>query len=396
VLTLAGRLAAIGAIGTLVLAAALVPVVGPELPDAGRRAVRAASRWALAWAAATLLAGALTLARLVGTLPTALTAESVRAFVELPAGRAVLLVALVAAIVAVLARRCRTAFDAMAVLALAASGVVGPVVTTGHSAAEGDHLLAISTLGVHVLGSSVWVGGLLALLVHGRDREVAGPAAARFSSLALACFAVVGGTGLLAAWIVLGRSSDGVVGAVGSGYGWLLIAKSAALGVLGWFGWRHRRRTLPDLRAGRPRAFRRFAAAEGGVMVATVAVAVALSASPPPGSAATAASAPGSAEPAEAAAPAADPMAGHDHGELSVGVLVDDTRFHVPRPVAAGSSVTVFNRGPSEVTLTADGGAFDVVVGSSALTTFVAPAEPGRYPFGSRSDATYRDVLVVE
>jgi putative copper export protein len=397
VVTFAARIAAVGTIGTLVFAAVLVPVLGPTLPDAGRRAVRAASRWALAWALATLLTGLLTLARLVGTAPTDIPADSLVTFVGLPAGRSVLMVSALAAAVALLARGCRTAFDAMAVLAPAAAAVVGPVVTTGHSAAEGDHLLAISVLGTHVLGASVWVGALAALVLHGRGRDVLGPAAARFSALALGCFLVVGGTGLVAAWVVLGSSVDGLATALGTGYGALLLVKTAALVALGGFGAWHRHRTLPGLRANRPGAFRRFAAVEVAVMLATVAVAVALAASPPPGSA----SPPGTgatAEPSvgEPEAPAADPMAGHDHGELSVGVLIDDTRYHVPGPVIAGSTVTVFNSSDTEVTITAGDGAFDVDVPGHALTTFRAPDEPGRYAFASRTDPEYRDVLVVE
>ena len=89
-------------------------------------------------------------------------------------------------------------------------------------------------------------------------------------------------------------------------------------------------------------------------------------------------------------------MAGHDHGELSVGVLVDDERFHVAGPVAAGSRVTVFNSGDDTVTLTADDGSFDVVVPSGSLTTFVAPDRPGDHPFTSGHSAAFADVLVVQ
>jgi putative copper resistance protein D len=391
VATFAARLSAVGTIGTLVFAAVLVPVAGPSLPDAGRRAVRAASGWALAWAVATALTGALTLARLVGTSPTGLTGEAVRAFVGLAAGRTVLMVAVLAGVVAVLARLCRTAFDAMALVALAAAGVVGPVVTTGHSAVEGDHVLAISVLGTHVLGASVWVGSLAALLLHGRARGVLGPAAARFSTLALGCFVVVGGTGTVAAWVVLGSSTAGLAAAVGTGYGALLVIKTASLVALGAFGAWHRLRTLPALRADRPGAFRRFAAVEVAVLLATVAVAVALAASPPP---ASASEAPAAAT--DSAGPAPDPMAGHDHGDLSVGVLIDDTRFHVPRPVDAGSTVTVFNSTDTAATITADDGSFDVDVPSHALVTFTAPDRPGSYGFAGPGDPAYRDVLVVK
>ena len=398
VVTFVARLAAVGTIGTLVFAAVLVPVRGPSLPDAGRRSLRAASGWALAWAIGTLLTGPLTLARLVGTSPTGLPSDSVRAFVGLPAGRTVLMVTVLAALVAVLARRCRTAFDATAVLAVAAAGVVGPVLTTGHSAAEGDHVLAITVLGSHVLGASVWVGGLAALLLHGRDRDVLEAAASRFSALALGCFVVVGDTGLAAAWVVLGSGAAGLLSALGTGYGALLLVKTAALIALGAFGAVHRRRTLPGIRADRPGAFRRFGAVEVAVMLATVAVAVALAASPPPASASAPAAAPSPVPtaPSEPAAPAADPMAGHDHGELSVGVLVDDTRFHVPSPVDAGSLVTVFNSSDADATITADDGSFDVEVPGHALITFPAPDEPGSYDFGSRTDPAFRDVLLVE
>jgi putative copper resistance protein D len=127
-------------------------------------------------------------------------------------------------------------------------------------------------------------------------------------------------------------------------------------------------------------------------MAATVAAAVALAASPPP------ASASGTHGPtaSSAAEPEPGPMAGHDHGELSVGVLIDATRFHVPRPVDAGSTVTVFNNGDAEATITADDGSFDVDVPAHALVTFQAPAEPGSYSFTNRADAAYQDVLLVE
>ena len=164
-----------------------------------------------------------------------------------------------------------------------------PAVLTGHSATADHHVLAVTNLSLHVVAASVWVGGLLALLVHGRGRDDLAPAAQRYSAVALACFLGTGFSGLLAAWLVLGGTAAGVSGALGTGYGWLLLAKTAALVALGAFGWQHRRRTLPRLRAGEPRSFRRFAVVEVGVMLATVALAVALSASPPPAAAVDAA-----------------------------------------------------------------------------------------------------------
>ncbi len=394
VVTLAGRVAALGTVGALLYAAVLLPAPGRRLPAASRGALRAASLWGLVWAALSVLSAVLTLSRILGTGPAAITWSAAATFVtDLPAGRSAVVVLAATLVIAVLARRSTRPATAAALLVSAGAALVVPAVLTGHSAAADHHVLAVTNLALHVVAATVWVGGLVALVVHGCRTADLATASARFSRLALICSGTVGASGLLAAWLILAGRPGGVGSVVGTGYGWLLTVKLLALLALGAFGWQHRRRTLPALRDGRPGAFRRFAAVEAGVMLATVAVAVALAASPPPPAAA------GTAAPAVAPAddaPAADPMAGHDHGDLSVGVLADDTRFHVPAPVDAGSTVTVFNSGDADMTLTADDGSFEVDLPGHALTTFVAPAEPGTYGFGSRTDPAYRDVLVVE
>lgn len=394
--TLAGRVAAVGTVGTLLFAAVLRPGSGGVLPEESRRALRAATVWALVWTVATALGGLLSLSRLLGTAPTSLSWASVRVFVEdTGAGRAALLGVALTGVVAVAAGR-SSAAGARALLAGALGALLLPVVLSGHSSAADAHLLAVSTLGVHVVAATVWVGGLLALLVHGRRDGAAAGAAPRYSRLALACFLATAVSGVLAAVLVLG-GTGAALAALGTGYGALLLAKTAGLTLLGVAGWQHRRRTLPRLRAGRGRSFRRFAAGEVLLMLATVTLAVALAASPPPVRAASTgggtAGTTGTAAPSEAAA---DPMAGHDHGDLSVGVLVDDERFHVARPVAAGSRVTVFNDSGEQVTLTADDGSFDVVLPAGTLSTFPAPQRPGEYPFTSAHSAAFADVLVVE
>ena len=93
--------------------------------------------------------------------------------------------------------------------------------------------------------------------------------------------------------------------------------------------------------------------------------------------------------------PVAEDMTGHDHGELSVAVLVDDERLHVGGPVLPGTPVTVYNTGTAEVVLRAEDGSFDTVVPSRTFITFLAPLEPGRYAFGDPTDRRYADVLFV-
>jgi putative copper resistance protein D len=397
VVTLAARITALATVGALLFAAVLLP--GPALPAAARRAVRAASWWALAWAATTVTQVLLTVSELVGVAPTALTADSVRTFLtHLPAGDAAVGTLAAAVAVVVGARRCAGSGAAGLLLAVAGAGVVLPAVLTGHPAAAEDHLLTTTTIGVHVVAASVWVGGLLAVLVYGRDRAVLPRVAARFSAVALVCAAAVGATGLLAAWLLLDGGA-GLGAGLASGYGALLVGKTLALAALVAFGLHHRRRTLPGLRADRPRSFRRFAAVEAGVMLATVALAVALSASPPPAAASTpvAGAAVAAPDPATAgvAEPGFTPPPGHDHGDLSVPVLVDPTGFTVTESVAPGAVVTVHNPTDADVTVTADDGSFDARIPAGSLTSFRAPETPGSYPFTSRQAPGFTGVLVV-
>ncbi|WP_222194945.1 CopD family protein [Modestobacter italicus] len=391
VVTLVGRVGAVGTVGALLLAAVLLPGRSGDLTPPARRAVAAASVGASVWAAATALGGLLTVSRLVGVAPTALDRSSLRVFLgDTGAGRAVVLVVALTGVVAVAARRGPGVASARLLLGLALAALVVPVVLSGHSSAAEDHVVAVTTLGVHVVAASLWVGGLGALLWWGRGSV---DAVGRFSALALLCCLATAVSGVLAAVLVLG-GTGAVVDALGSGYGALLVAKTLGLTAAGVLGWQHRRRTLPRLRAGQPGAFRRLAVVELAVLLTTVALAVALAASPPPFPTAVAATS--ASAPAGSPAAAADPMAGHDHGELSVGVLVDDSRFHVAGPVAAGQRVTVHNGTDQRVTITADDGSFDVEVPGRTLLTFLAPEQPGEYRFTSRHSATYTDVLVVQ
>lgn len=98
------------------------------------------------------------------------------------------------------------------------------------------------------------------------------------------------------------------------------------------------------------------------------------------------------------AAPAED-MSGHDHGDLSVSVLVDEHRYHVAGPVRPNQRVTVYNGSDSAATITALDGSFDVDVPPRAFITFAAPAQAGDYHFVSQQDGGavdgFADVLLV-
>ena len=158
-----------------------------------------------------------------------------------------------------------------------------PLALVGHAAGSDDHDAAVNSLAFHLVGVALWVGGLLAVLVMwSRLGKGAPDVVARFSAIATWCYAMVGLSGLLNAWIRLGG-----LGGVDSRYGMVVVAKAAALVALGVFGWFQRQRVVARLRADRSSvpgraAFARLAAVEGLVMAVAIGLGAALSRSQPP------------------------------------------------------------------------------------------------------------------
>lgn len=269
-------IAAVGTVGALLVAA----VLAPAADAVARRAVRASSWWATGWAAAAVVLLALSLSDILGvTVPDVLSGDVLLDVGwSLPQGRALLLVLAVTAVLATCARWTTTRAGAGGLLGLALVGLL-PVAFTGHAAQVADPDLATTSLLVHVVAASLWLGGLVGMLWHlRRTPEALVAAVPRFSRLALVCFVLVGGSGLLTAWTRLADLTQIWTTA----YGGILLAKLGALALLGGFGWWHRTRTLAHLQAGRPRAFLRLAVGEVVVMAATIGLAVALSRTPPP------------------------------------------------------------------------------------------------------------------
>lgn len=407
VVDLVGRLLAVLTVGQLAYAALLAPGSPTGATAGAVRALRGATWSAAGWLGAEGAAVVLTASSLYSVPVTQLSPEAVLdLLVQFPAARASLWVALLLVLVVVgsawlaagaAGNHRHRVRGASAVLLVAALGaVVVPAVLAGHSATADNHVPAVLALSVHVVTASLWVGGLAGLLLHGRDRSEAVPALRRFSALALACVALLLASGVVAALLVAGPPSWSWTG---EGWAQLLAVKTALLAVLAGMGWWHRRRTLPALAAGRPRRFLRLGVVESALMIATVALSVALAASPapaPPVEATTAATGDSTSQGAvtgvdgDASMPASDAqvedMSAHDHGDLSVSVLIDQDRFHVAATVRPGQPVTVYNISTSAATITALDGSFDVDVPARTFITFPAPAEVGDYDFVSRSE----------
>ncbi|OBF12365.1 cytochrome c oxidase assembly protein [Mycobacterium sp. ACS4331] len=155
-----------------------------------------------------------------------------------------------------------------------------PLGLTGHSSAGGAHDMGTNSLLIHLVATTVWAGGLLALLAHALRGGEHGPLAARrFSSVALWCFVAVAASGLINALLRL-RPAD----LLSTGYGALILAKIVALGALGVLGWRQRRSGVAALQA-QPTSrgpLIRLAVTEAVLFGMTFGIAVALGRTPPP------------------------------------------------------------------------------------------------------------------
>ncbi|GIH70889.1 cytochrome c oxidase assembly protein [Sphaerimonospora thailandensis] len=267
-------------VGLLAAAATFLPSDKGLLGEAAQLYVRAASWTALAWAAGA--AGALvfgasnTFGQPVSELIDGAMLTSYAS--QTSQGVALTLVVLFGVAIALFARNAITAGVAAGLLALALVTLLPPALT-GHSASSPNHGLATTSVAFHLLFLAPWVGGLAVLSVHAlRGERHLAVAADRFSRMALWCFIGVGVSGLAS---VAARLAS-VDALFTSSYGLILLAKIAAFVLLGFVGWRHRRRTLPRLASGEPHAFLALALGEILVMAATMGLAVALSRTAPP------------------------------------------------------------------------------------------------------------------
>ena len=278
----AGEIAAVTAVGAFLFAAFMVPPQKNQVLDAdGYRALRIGTVASGTWAVCSMLMVALTVSDVSGQ-PLAEHLDireiwSVAGLVEV-AGvwRWTALIAVVVTLVSIPVLR----WSATPVLFAGSLVTLLPLALTGHSSSGGAHDLATNSLLIHLVAGALWAGGLLALLVHAmRGGEHADLAARRFSSVALWCFVAMAVSGVLNA---LTRVAPGDL--LSSRYGWLVLAKLAALVALGYLGWQQRRRGVAAVArdSGARGALLRLALIEAVVFGLTFGVAVALGRTPPP------------------------------------------------------------------------------------------------------------------
>lgn len=160
--------------------------------------------------------------------------------------------------------------------AIAIAGLY-PLAESGHASADAGHALAVNSMLMHLVGVSVWVGGLVALFaIYFENPERRSVLVTRYSTLALFAFILVSVSGFTAGYIRLYSPSDLI-----SGYGILLLAKAATLIVLGALGALHRLKLIAQLEKGRAR-FISIVWVELAIMGVAMGLATALARTAPP------------------------------------------------------------------------------------------------------------------
>ncbi|MEN9736362.1 MAG: hypothetical protein RL129_1073 [Actinomycetota bacterium] len=190
--------------------------------------------------AATWCLGALgsiifTLAQILNSsLSVAIDPTVIRSFItQITLGQYLAFQAAIALIVLIAAFKAHKILSLILLMIISIAGLVAPVFQS-HSASGGSHSLVIGSLVIHVVGLSMWVGGILAIaMLSDIDRPIAVP---RFSQLALWAAIAVVISGAVNAWARLNFTS-----AWNSAYAYIVIAKVAAtIGLVG-LGYFHRK-----------------------------------------------------------------------------------------------------------------------------------------------------------
>jgi copper resistance protein D len=148
-----------------------------------------------------------------------------------------------------------------------------PAPLSGHASSAAAHEVAVLSVAAHTGAAAVWVGGLGALLtIVATRRTLLATALPRFSTIAAAALATVAVSGVVTAAVRI----SSVSAVVGTGYGRVVLAKTAALITLAVLGGLVRRRVLPAARDHRRAPLVALAGTELVIMAVALGLAAAL------------------------------------------------------------------------------------------------------------------------
>ena len=184
-----------------------------------------------------------------------------------------------AVLISVLAIAARSLTSTALLAALGLASLV-PMALIGHAAGTAGHAMAVNSIGIHLVAVVMWVGGLVALFtVRGESYEESALLTRRYSTLALAAFALIAISGIASASIRITKISD-----IFSAYGALLILKVSVLVLLGVLGAIYRTRLVGKLAQGAAvaKSFYSLVAVEFVLMGTAIGFATALAKTAPP------------------------------------------------------------------------------------------------------------------
>lgn len=251
------------AVGALLAMAFLVINKDGFLTTSGEKLRRFLTISAAAWLLGAVGTIIFTLAQILGTsISDAVDLTVIRSFLtQISLGKYLAFQAFMALVVLLFSFTSRKIEALIILLGLSIAGLVAPVFES-HAASGGSHMLVVGSLVVHVIGLSLWVGGVIALaFLSAKDRAAAVP---RFSQIALWSAIAVVISGSVNAWTRLN-----FVDSWNSAYAFVVVGKILATTVLLLIGYLHRK-TLSNKDSINWVAFARLISVEALIMVVTV------------------------------------------------------------------------------------------------------------------------------
>ncbi len=224
------------AIGGAVIAAVCLPPGSA----AANRTLDLSSLAAACWAVLTSIGGYLTFLSVAGPVSTQMFVPGlVQFFTEIALGQSWAATFFGAAVISVLSLAVRSGVGVGLLAGLGVATLV-PLALQGHAAGASGHIAATAALWLHTAGAATWIGGLVIAIRLLPTSDAPPQLLRRYSTIALACFALVAFSGVAGAIPRLTSPTD----LFSTLYGRLLTAKVVALVLLAVIGAVYRARVI--------------------------------------------------------------------------------------------------------------------------------------------------------
>jgi putative copper resistance protein D len=268
--TLGAALIGLFIVGLLTVHTFLEPTTKSDLTLAGQKALKTVTRLSLIWAIFNAATAITTLANVLGlNLQQTFAPGVLQTYIFEFAPSRILIISSILALGVALGATLANSLNSVAALFVVSLAAVAYPLTNSHSAALGNHSLAITASVAHGVSMSVWVGALFALYPFIKNGQIA--VVNRFSILASACVAALLVSGIVSAVTRMQSFSD----LVSTGYGYLVFAKCVLFLIIAFCAIKTRRALALSQRAGA------FVVWELTTMALAIGIGVALHFTPP-------------------------------------------------------------------------------------------------------------------